>query len=369
MTDGRRLDVNRGWTATAVDVLLMATALADAVLSLDSATTLETAVSVIAVAGIVLRRWWPLLTVLFALPGLYLAEAGVAAVVGLYFLAASATRRWLIPVACSLVFIGYLTALVGSSAPGERVIAVIYGLLFATGPVALGLLTAARRVLRTQLAELRLRRAEDQRRAAQEALDAERAMLAREMHDVVSHQVALIAVQAGALQVTSQEEPAQQVARTIRELSVTTLNELRAMVGVLRRSGRDDQLPGLDPTLEDLHALIEQGGAPAEVDLDLPSRVPLAARRAVYRALQEGLTNARKHAPDSPLVIRLRPTGSDLELLVRNRLRERTDDGATLPGGHFGLLGLAERAELLGGSFTAISPDREHFELRLTLPI
>ncbi|PPG68411.1 two-component sensor histidine kinase [Rathayibacter rathayi] len=310
------------------------------------------------------------LTVLLALPGLFLAEAGVAAVVGLYFLAASAARRRLVLLACVLVFVGYLTALVGSPTPGEWVITVLYGLLFATGPTALGLLTTARRVLRAQLAELRVRRAEDERRAAQEALDAERAMLAREMHDVISHQVALIAVQAGALQMTSKEESAQQVAQTIRELSVTTLNELRAMVGVLRRSGRDDQLPGLDPTLEDLHALIAQSGSPSDVDLDLPSRVPLAARRAVYRALQEGLTNARKHAPGAPLVIRLRPSGSELELLVRNRLRERVDgDASTLPGGHFGLIGLAERAELLGGSFTAVSPDRKHFELRLTLPI
>jgi signal transduction histidine kinase len=363
-----RTQWDRGWAGAAIDGVLILVALADALLSLDQATPPETAVSIVAVAGIALRRRWPLLTLALALPGLYLAEAGVAAVVGVYAVASTSRRAWPVIAASALAFAGFLTAAVGEIAPAQWVITVIYSVLFAVGPAALGLLAAARRQLRIQLEELRIRRWDDQRRAAREALARERAMLAREMHDVVSHQVGLIAVQAGALQVTSKDELARETAQVIRELSVTTLNELRTMVGVLRSGGDDIELPGLDPSIDDLRALVEQGAAQVDAELDLPQGVPLATRRAVYRTLQEALTNARKHAPGEALDIRLGSDGDRIELTVRNGVRSGgSPGGPTLPGGRVGLIGLTERAELLGGTFTARVYD-EQFVLRLVIP-
>ncbi len=113
----------------------------------------------------------------------------------------------------------------------------VYSLATAVAPVLFGQLLQAHRDLARRLAEIEEAREHERALHAQAVLARERAQLAREMHDVVSHQVSLIAVQAGAMQVAAQDPNVKEAARTIRSLSVTTLDELRTMVTLLRASG------------------------------------------------------------------------------------------------------------------------------------
>src|SRR2546423_6974012 len=114
-------------------------------------------------------------------------------------------------------------------------------------PIAIGLLIGARTEVANKLAELATSRDRERRFHADAVRAEERARLAREMHDVVSHQVTLIAMQAGALQVSAPDEETKQAATTIRQLSTRTLEELRGLVGVLRSGlGEDDAQPGID---------------------------------------------------------------------------------------------------------------------------
>lgn len=110
----------------------------------------------------------------------------------------------------------------------------VYGLATAAAPVLFGQLLQAQRDLARRLVEIEEAREHERALHAQAVLARERAQLAREMHDVVSHQVSLIAVRAGALQVAAKDADAKEAARTIRSLSVTTLDELRTMVTLLR---------------------------------------------------------------------------------------------------------------------------------------
>ena len=171
--------------------------------------------------------------------------------------------------------------------------------IFALGPLAIGLLVRTRARLTEQLTEVRLAREDERRQAAEVALSRERALLAREMHDVVSHQVTLIAVQAGAVQVAGRDEAERGFARTIRQLCVVTLQELREMVQVLRASGGTAREIAPQPVLADLPRLIADSGLETTATVDLPESLGQPVQRAVYRFVQEGLTNVRKHAPDA----------------------------------------------------------------------
>ena len=140
--------------------------------------------------------------------------------------------------------------------------------MLAAGPAAVGLLARTRRELADRLSELTRGRQRESRLLADRVLATERARLAREMHDVVSHQVSLISIQAGALQVSTGEPAARESAVTIRELSVRTLEELRQMVGVLRASGvRGDEPLAPQPRLADLPGADRGSGLPVTTHL------------------------------------------------------------------------------------------------------
>lgn len=173
----------------------------------------------------------------------------------------------------------------------------VYGLATAAAPVLFGQLLQAQRDLARRLVEIEEAREHERALHAQAVLARERAQLAREMHDVVSHQVSLIAVRAGALQVAAKDADAKEAARTIRSLSVTTLDELRTMVTLLRASGGQATELTPQPTLVDLHRLVESSGTHAQLKGELPPTVGTPTQRAPYRTVQEALTNVRKHAP------------------------------------------------------------------------
>jgi signal transduction histidine kinase len=238
----------------------------------------------------------------------------------------------------------------------------------AAAAIAWGAFRQSQAALIASLRE-RAARAEHERALEQErGRLAERSRIAREMHDAVAHRVSLIALHAGGLQVAP-EPSADDVHRSagmIRSAAVVALEELRAALGVLR-SGEPGSLeqPGFD-RLGDLVDEARTAGQTVELtaDPDLGD-LPDALGRDVYRIVQEGLTNARKHAPDRPVTVTIRHVDDQLLVLVRN---PRAEASLHLPGSGTGLIGLTERAQLAGGTLTHGTTPTGEFELRGQLP-
>lgn len=351
----------------AVDVLLVAIALTDALLGFPYLSGPEVVVSVVAAIGLVFRRRLPYVSLALALPGLFVGSALLAAMIALYSVASETRRRVPLALAAIVTLTGYIVVSEVPEDIQELTAATIYGVLFVVGPLALGLLARTRRELANRIDELHAAQEEERRLAADQALATERANLAREMHDVVSHQISLVAVQAGALQVQTTDPDVRATARTIRQLCVTTLEELRVMVAVLRRAGT----PGApetapQPRLVDVPKLVEGSGIPAVVEMDLPDDLPANVQRTIYRTIQEGLTNARKHAPGATVTIRASMNAHELVLTVHSE-PGAGGSRSSLPGAGVGLTGLAERAALLGGTLDT-SQDSQGFTVRMTLP-
>ncbi len=221
--------------------------------------------------------------------------------------------------------------------------------------IAIGMYIGARRELVvTRRARAEQAEAEQALRIAQARAN-ERARIAREMHDVLAHRISLVAMHAGALGYRTNLTPQEmaRVAEVIQDTAHQALADLRAVLGVLRSDEQRMQPERPQPTLGDLDGLIadeRQAGARIHVcnrakQID---EIPEAIGRTAYRILQESLTNARKHAPNTAVEILVagRP-GKTLILLVRNPLPVGAN--TVTPGAGLGLIGLAERAELSGG--------------------
>jgi signal transduction histidine kinase len=155
-------------------------------------------------------------------------------------------------------------------------------------------------------------------------------------------------------------------ARTIRELSVATLDELRTMVTLLRASGgrATDLTP--QPTLAGIRELVSASGITAELTGDLPAAVGTPAQRAIYRTVQEALTNVRKHAPGATAVVELRHDGNDVGVTIINS--QPTRPSLPLPSARQGLTGLRERADILHGTFACGPTPDGGYRVSLQIP-
>ncbi|MBC6462801.1 sensor histidine kinase [Actinomadura sp. HBU206391] len=222
----------------------------------------------------------------------------------------------------------------------------------------------------------RARRAEaEQGRRVAEARMLERRKIAREMHDVLAHRLSLLATFAGAMEYRPDSSPEQlsRAAGVVRDGVHQALDELREVISLLR----DDDPPHGDgirpqPVLADVPRLVEESrDAGTEVLLreavDEPAEAPPSVARTAYRVIQEGLTNARKHAAGQPVQVALRGgPGAGLEIDVRNAL---TPERAAPPGwsGGAGLVGLTERVHLAGGRLDHQAVGGE-FRLHASIP-
>lgn len=210
-----------------------------------------------------------------------------------------------------------------------------------------------------------------------EALTQGRAAFARELHDVVAHQVSLIAVRAAMApyQVEELSPAARDAFAEIATQAREALDELRTVLGVLRAGdGVVSQAP--QPGLTDLDALVTKSRASGmSIDLGIDGS-PLAISESVqlccYRVVQEGLTNAARHAPGAAVRVRL-SYGSDLDVTITNAITTR---GSLL--GHpdrdgYGLIGMRERVTAVGGDFVAGDVEAANgaadFQVRARLPI
>jgi signal transduction histidine kinase len=223
--------------------------------------------------------------------------------------------------------------------------------------------------LEQRAAQLARDRGEHARRAAEQ----ERVRIARELHDVVTHNVSVIAVQADAASTTADSHPgrAADALELIHRTARDTLHELRALLGVLRVA----DVPGAgaplrpSPSLRHLDELVAQtraGGVNAEIEVSgTPVALEATADLAAYRVVQEALTNAVRHAPGASAEVDLRYTPRELEITVR------TAGGGSVsndpPG--YGLIGLEERVRMLGGELDAGPEGSDGFGLRARIPL
>ncbi|MGK4582161.1 sensor histidine kinase [Kitasatospora sp. HPMI-4] len=365
-----------GWL-TAPWLMLLLPVLAstvDAVLVTLDTPWWQRALAALATLALLLRRRCPVLVLLLTLPASFVTFIWIAQITAVYSVASRRTRPWAAAAgACAFAlseFFHWPLADHPLAFDRDNALYAIQCAMLGAAPTALGMLARTRRELAVRLDELTKGQQRESRLLAERVLATERARLAREMHDVVSHQVSLISIQAGALQVSTADPAARSTAVTIRELSVRTLEELRQMVGVLRAAGvRRDESLAPQPRLADLPRLIADSGLCVKVRLGTGDRPwPEAVERAAYRTVQEALTNISKHAPGAQVDVVLATRGTRLLVEVRNGRPPRLPGQAPLPGGGHGLVGLRERAQLLGGAFSATATPDGGFTVCAELP-
>ena len=295
--------------------------------------------------------WAPYSTVLAAY-GIFYARDRRAALIAVAILSIIAARPWQPSV--TVITIGLLRT--------------------AVGPLV-GLYFVARRRLVQALTERAERAEREQHLLAEQARAEERARLAGEMHDVVTHRVSLMVLQAGALRMTAKDEATRQAAEDLRAAGCQALDELRDLVGILRTAPEGDESPSA-PSAADFAALAAESsavGTPVQLieDGDPALASPVVSRTA-YRVVREALTNVRKHAPGAPVTVRVGYDPAQLRLSVRNgppaSRNGLADPDLAEPvladpvlagtGSGLGLANLRQRIELVHGTLrTGPEPD------------
>ncbi|MGJ6969645.1 sensor histidine kinase [Streptosporangium sp. G11] len=245
-------------------------------------------------------------------------------------------------------------------------------LLMVVVPWAVGQYLRLQADLATAGFELAARLEREHVRATRRERLRERTRIAADMHDSLGHELSLLAVRAGAVQVAAGTAPAlRQAAAELRESAATATDRLRQIIRVLRQH---DERALVDPLGGSVAALVERAAASGvdvrlEADDEAEAGLPDPAARAAIRVVQEGLTNATKHALGSGVRVSLRRTGDVLEVTVANGRvhgpRQRPADPA---GSGYGLVGLDERVRLAGGTLRA-GPDGDGFTLTARLPV
>jgi signal transduction histidine kinase len=251
-------------------------------------------------------------------------------------------------------------------APGDVVFVPLY---FAIGWLAGFALR--QRAEQAEAAEVRAAQAERERDAAARiAVAEERARIARELHDIVAHAVSVMVLQVGAVRHKLPQELAEDrdALRGVEKTGRTALAEMRRLLGAMRRNGDDPELapqPGLD-ALDTLLEQVSRAGLPARLHVDgEPAPLPRAIDLSAYRIVQEGLTNALKHARASHADVTLHYLPDGLQIEVR-------DDGTGLAasdGMGSGLVGVRERVKIYGGVMTAGATPGGGFVLSARLPV
>jgi signal transduction histidine kinase len=241
------------------------------------------------------------------------------------------------------------------------------------GPLIAMYVVTRRRLVRA-LTERAERAEREQHLLAEQARAEERARLAGEMHDIVTHRVSLMVLQAGALRMTAPDERTRQAAEELRAAGCLALDELRDLVGILRASPDGEPTPEeAHPSVSGLAVLVAEStavGLPTElVSEGDPGLASPVVGRTVYRIVQEALTNARKHAPGARVTVRVRYQADGVSLEVRNGPPARPADPVLARSGSgLGIANLRRRTELVGGTLRAGPGPDGGFGVEATLP-
>jgi signal transduction histidine kinase len=351
---------------------------------------LDRSLGLVACAALWWTRRYPVGSAVVAfVPGAFALSAGLVVVFVIYRLGVYAAPR--VSVAMTAV---YLAAALPYHAlfpqPGMSWLSwtVSITLLHALS-LSLGLLVRSRRLVVEGLRAEAVRQRERAEAHLADARRGERERIAREMHDVLAHRVSLVSVHAGALEFRTSgggppptPEEIRDAAAVIRHNAHLAVEELRQVLTVLQDSTPSDIPEEADaarvatlvrpqPRLPDLERLLDDARAAgqrvqARLDLGPLADLPDGVQRTVVRVVQEGLTNARKHAPGADVRVEVVPDGDGLRATVRNALPLGVTKGE-IPGTGAGLAGVAERVRLEGGVVEHGVRDGE-FRLAVRLP-
>lgn len=340
--------------------------------------------------------WIPvgLLTLYYGVPVLLHPTAPIAVVIAVPAVIAAAACRWrrsqpltafVVALACLLASPAALGGVVGILAsrarhlPSRRtlpelfawsVAAVVVKVVQLLGPLggggwspvssveltisssAIGFAVLAGLLARSSTRSAVSQREAEQARANEVRLE-ERARIAREMHDVVAHRISLVAMTSGALVYRDDlPDDAREAVTIIQTNARQALTEMRALLSDLRGGDGAPTTPETpQPTLEQLPVLLAEAREVTDIastcDID-PVTLPTTTSRQLYRIVQEGLTNARKHAPGQPVSVHVGRDGDDIVATIRNPMNDGDQEWGTRGG--YGLVGVQERARLLGGT-------------------
>jgi signal transduction histidine kinase len=321
------------------------------------------------------RRRWPVHIALALAPiGVFSVSCAVSGLIILFTVAVH--RRFVVAAA-----IGVLSLVTSAGFIGVRPEdgtgfweALLWSTVATVIAILWGMVVRSRRQLVVSLRDRAERAESEQQLRVAQARVLERTRIAREMHDVLAHRISLLSLHAGALEIRPDAAPAEVAgaAGVIRASAHQALQDLREVIGVLREEPGGDRTPERpQPTLGELTALADESrAAGTKVRLDVriePAEVPDGTGRTAYRIVQEGLTNARKHAPGTAVSVEVGgEAGTGLIIAVRNPWPVGGGNG--IPGAGTGLIGLAERAALAGGRLAHGRTAENEFVLTAWLP-
>ncbi|MCX4554076.1 sensor histidine kinase [Streptomyces sp. NBC_01500] len=371
----------RDWV---VDITAFLLAAGIAVLALDSlnnaghysgvASTADQVAGGVACCALWVRRRWPVgLAVVLVLVGAVAPLTSGALFVALFSVAVHRPFRPVAILGALALVSGVVQAWLRPDPTMSWIGSALFGTVLILLVIAWGMFVRSRRQLVVVLRERAHRAEAEADLRAEQAQRLAREAIAREMHDVLAHRLTLLSVHAGALEFRP-GAPAPEVAcaaGVIRDSAHEALQDLREIIGVLRTPGEGEENRP-QPTLVTLEALVDesrQAGMRVVLTNPLadPAAVPAATGRTAYRIAQEGLTNARKHAPGAEVTVALSGSpGAGLTVEVRNPAPP--GDVPKVPGSGQGLIGLTERATLAGGRLDHGSTDSGGFRLTAWLP-
>ncbi|MEU4806429.1 histidine kinase [Actinosynnema sp. NPDC023587] len=309
-----------------------------------------------------LRHWRPWPAVLACLPALAGGLGWPPAVVALYRVGRGSSLRsitcWVL---LTTAFPATLVVVQQHLTAGAILLTYSFSLFMSGAPAALGALIATREKLTETLAEAsRAREAELEARETS-ARASERARIAREIHDAVGHHATLIAVESAALAATTESAETRETARRLRALAKEALAEMRAALGLLTAEPNQGY--------EDIALLVERAAAAGltiTLEAAVPTPLPPSVSRAAFRVVQEALTNVTKHAPGTPVHVRLSQQDGTLKIAVTNGTP--TTRPTPPESGGTGLHGLSERVGLVGGTLETEERADGSWSLEARLP-
>jgi signal transduction histidine kinase len=378
---GRR--TARDWTVdSALFLVAIAVGIAGLVQGWPDHNAFQLAVDIalgsVACLGLWLRRSHPVRVGVFAVAAAAVSGlAGGAAPIAVFNVAVRGSRRALFGTAAlGLVSLTIYPLLYPST--GKFWEQLLTGMAFMVIAIGWGLFARMRRELVLSLRDRADRVESEQRLRVVQAREAERRRIAREMHDVLAHRLSLLSVHAGALEFRP-DAPTEEIAEAaavIRNAAHAALQELRDVIGVLRDDGDESVPQPPQPTFAEIPALIEESRAAgmnvrSHIELPADREIPAALGRTAYRVVQEGLTNARKHAPAAAVEVTISPDARPsllVEVVSRPAVGVAVTPRAAQRGAGRGLIGLAERVGLSGGELQYGPDEHGDFVLRAELP-
>jgi signal transduction histidine kinase len=366
----------------AIDVLMVVLALAIGVVGVwgrfgnwGPLLATDIAIGLVGCGALIWRRRWPLaIALILTLVSGVASFVGGASFLALFSLAVHKPLRYSVSIGALGICAAMSNFFFYPDAQTDVWYAVLlYSILITAVAVGWGTMVRNRRQLLISLAELARNVESEQRERIAAARATERERLAREMHDVLAHRMSLLSVHAGALEFRedASSDEVRRAAGVIRAGVHQMLVDLRDVIGMLREE--TDDLASPMRTLafvDELFAETELAGSPvrATIEIDDLDEVPGVISRAAYRIVQEGLTNARKHAGEVTVTVIISGApGQGLTICIRQPLNPVAAMQNPIPGTGSGLVGLQERVTLAGGELEHGVKER-NFVLTARLP-